>query len=101
MEERGLRPAQGIGSPGPDIEESARSKTAKNSEIAVLFETAECGGRVMKAFPLTVSALLASDPRDADLYEGQQSQPLSEAVGLGLGGGANAGSGGSGGSGAA
>jgi hypothetical protein len=78
---------------------SERSKTAKNSEIAVLFETAECGGRAMKAFPLTVSALLASDPRDADLYEGQQSQPLSEAVGLGLGGGANAGSGGFGGSG--
>jgi len=84
---------------GRIVAASERSKTAKNSEIAVLFETAECGGRAMKAFPLTVSALLASDPRDADLYEGQQSQPLSEAVGLGLGGGANAGSGGSGGSG--
>jgi hypothetical protein len=79
---------------GRIVSQTERSKAAKNSEIALLFESAECGGRVMRPFPLTVTALIAPDPgQGSDLDEGQQSQPLSDAVGLGLGGTPSAGTG--------
>jgi len=78
---------------GRIVADTERSKTVKSSEIALLFESAECGGHVMKAFPLTIAALMAPDPGGSDLYEGQQNQPLSEAVGAAIGGDTSAGSG--------
>ena len=70
---------------GRIIDETPRSKTAKSSGIALLFDSGQCGGRNMKPLPLTVAALLAPDPnRGSSLYGDQQSQPLNEAVGLGL-----------------
>ena len=44
---------------GRVVAESARSKTNKNSEIALLFESAQCGGRDMKPLPLTIAAVVA------------------------------------------
>jgi hypothetical protein len=61
------------------------SKTNKTSELALLFDSAECGGPTLKPLPLTVAAIMAGDPRrDNRMYE---SQPLSDAVGLTLNGG--------------
>jgi hypothetical protein len=68
-----------------------RTKTAKISQIALLFESGQCSGRNLKPFPLTLAALLAADPeRDANMYE---YQPLSDAVGIGIGGGGSTGRG--------
>src|SRR5271170_708493 len=68
---------------GRIVAQSIHSKTEKTSEIALLFESGQCDGRDMKPLPLTVAALLEADPaRDKNMYE---NQPLSDAVGLGLG----------------
>jgi hypothetical protein len=73
---------------GRVVAESARSKTAKSSEIALLFDSGQCGGRDMKSLPLTVAAVVAADPAwGPTLHENEQSPPLSEAIGLGLNGG--------------
>jgi hypothetical protein len=70
---------------GRIVDQTAHSKTEKNSQIALLFESAQCNGPDLKPLPLTVAAVLASDPyQDRNLYE---NQPLSEAVGLSVGGG--------------
>ena len=70
---------------GRIVNQTPRSKAGKPSGIALLFNSGQCGGRDMKALPLTVAALLAPDPnRGSSLYGDQQSQPLNEAVGLGL-----------------
>jgi hypothetical protein len=62
----------------------ARSKNLKTSEIALLFESGECGGKEMKLLPLTVAALIAPDRSvDSDL----EHQALGDAVGLGISGG--------------
>ena len=62
----------------------ARSKSVKTSEIALLFESGECGGKEMKPLPLTVAALIAPDRSlDQDL----EHQALGDAVGLGISGG--------------
>jgi len=56
------------------------------SELALVFESGQCGGRDMKPLPLTIAAVLAPDPNsNSSLYGNVQSQPLSEAVGLSLG----------------
>jgi hypothetical protein len=69
---------------GRIVAQTAHSKTEKNSQIALLFESAQCNGPDLKPLPLTVAAVLASDPyQDRNLYE---NQPLSEAVGLSIGG---------------
>jgi hypothetical protein len=68
---------------GRIVTQTPRSRGA-SSEVAILFETGQCGGRDMKPLPLTVAALLAPDPTSS-LYSNQESQPLSEAVGLSLG----------------
>lgn len=69
---------------GRVIAQTARSKTVKNSEIALLFESGECGGSDLKSLPLTVAAVMAGNPRlDPNLY---QSPPLNDAVGLTLNG---------------
>ena len=68
---------------GRIVSQNVRSKTEKTSQIAMLFEGGQCGGRDIKPIPLTVAAVLAVDPsQDRNEYE---NQPLSEAVGLGLG----------------
>ncbi len=77
---------------GRVVAQSVRSKTQKTSDVALLFESGECGGRDMKPLLLTVAALIAPDPsRNTDLFEGQESQPLSEVVGMAIGGGGGAG----------
>jgi hypothetical protein len=79
---------------GRVVSENARTKTSKSSDLALLFDSGQCGGRDMKPLPLTVAALIAPDPQQgSSLYENQENQPLSEAVGLGLGGGSPAGTG--------
>jgi hypothetical protein len=73
---------------GRVVQESTRSKSIKNSEIALLFESGQCSGRDMKSLPLTVAAVVAANPAwGSTLYENEQSPPLSEAIGLGLNGG--------------
>ena len=63
---------------------SARSQTSKTSELALLFESGECGGRDMKSLPLTLAALIAPElSMDSELEQ----QTLSEAVGLAVNGG--------------
>lgn len=69
---------------GRVVAQTARSKTAKTSEIALLFEKGQCGGREMKPLPLTLTAVLAPDPTQS-LFEDQESKPLSDATGLALG----------------
>jgi hypothetical protein len=61
------------------------SKTDKTSEVAVLFETAQCGGPAMKPLPLTVGAIVSADRgSDPGLQPAEDQQDLSEAVGLTL-----------------
>jgi hypothetical protein len=43
---------------GRVVAESARSKTTKNSEIALLFESGQCDGPDMKSLPLTIAGWL-------------------------------------------
>jgi hypothetical protein len=77
---------------GRVVAQNIRSKTQKISDIALLFESGECGGHDMKPLPLTVAALVAPDPnRNTNLFEGQESQPLSEVVGSVIGGGSGTG----------
>jgi len=68
---------------GRIVTETPRSRGA-SSEVAILFETGQCGGRDMKPLALTVAALLVPDPTSS-FYGDRESQPLSEAVGLSLG----------------
>jgi hypothetical protein len=71
---------------GRVVAQTARSKTDKYSQIALLFESGECGGSALKPIPLTVAAVMAANPRlDPNLY---QSPPLNDAVGLTLNGNA-------------
>ena len=54
---------------GHVLGQAARSKT-QMSEIAVLFDAAECDGSEMKALPMTLAALMAGDPAsDPNAYE--------------------------------
>jgi hypothetical protein len=69
---------------GRIVAASVRSKTSKTSEIALLFESGECGGKEMKPLPLTVAAVIAPEQ---SLNSDLEHQPLSEAVGAGLNGG--------------
>ncbi len=73
---------------GRIVAQTPRSKAAKSSSIALLFESGQCGGRDMKPLPLTVAALLAPDPvMGSGLFGDRENQPLNEAVGLSLNGG--------------
>jgi hypothetical protein len=77
---------------GRIVAQTARSKTEKTSSVALVFESGECDGRDMKPLQLTVAALVAPDPnRSMSLLGGQESQPLSEVVGLAIGGSGGAG----------
>lgn len=69
---------------GRIVAQSIHSRTEKASELALLFDSGQCDGLDLKPFPLTVAAVLATDPsHDKNMYE---NQPLSEAVGLSIGG---------------
>lgn len=73
---------------GRIVSRTEHSKSAKTSEVAVLFETGQCGGKEMKPFPVTLAAVMAPDPlRKRSLFNGYQNQPLNEAVGLAVEGG--------------
>ncbi len=73
---------------GRIVAQTPRSKTAKSSGVAFLFESGQCGGRDMKPLPLTVAAVLAPDPiGGSSLFGDRDNQPLNEAVGLSLDGG--------------
>jgi hypothetical protein len=69
---------------GRIVAASVRSKTSKTSEIALMFESGECGGKEMKPLPLTVAAVIAPDQ---SLNSDVEHQSLSEAVGVGIDGG--------------
>jgi len=75
---------------GRVVNQTPRSKTQKTSQVALLFESGECGGRDMKPLSLSVAALIAPDP-NLNLFADQESRPLSEAVGMAIGGGGGAG----------
>ena len=63
------------------------SKVDKTSEIAILFDKAQCGGPALKPFPLTVAAIVAADrQRDPALQPSEEHQSLSDAIGLTLNG---------------
>ena len=54
---------------GHVVTQTSRSKT-QSSEIAVLFDAAECDGIEMKSLPMILAALIARDPvNDPDAYE--------------------------------
>jgi hypothetical protein len=78
------RLAQGAVLQGRIVAQTAYSKASPVSEIALLFDTAQCDGHAMKPLRLTVAAVFGEDPRD-DQSE-YESQPLSDAVGLAVGG---------------
>jgi hypothetical protein len=70
---------------GRVVTQKAHSKTEKTSEIGVVFDGGQCGGRDMKPLFLTVAAVVAATPaRDSDFLYAENLQPLSTAVGLTL-----------------
>jgi len=76
---------------GRIVLQTPRTK-GKSSELAMVFDTGQCGGREMKPLPMNVAAVLAPDKnRGPSLSSDQQGPPLSDAVGLniGMGGGQN------------
>jgi hypothetical protein len=55
---------------GHVVAQTPRSKISRTSEVAVLFDGAECDGIEMKPLSLTLAALQARDPRsDPNAYE--------------------------------
>jgi hypothetical protein len=73
---------------GHVVTQRAHSKTEKTSEIGVIFEGGQCGGRDMKPLFLTVAAVVAPYPsRYSDIPDTREEmQSLSSAVGLTLNG---------------
>ncbi|MBZ5680749.1 MAG: hypothetical protein LAO24_11665 [Acidobacteriia bacterium] len=70
---------------GHVVTQRAHSRTEKTSEIGVIFESGQCGGRDMKPLFLTVAAVVAPNPpRYSDLPETEELQPLTSAVGVTL-----------------
>jgi hypothetical protein len=55
---------------GHVVSQTPRSRISKISEVAVLFDGAECNGTEMKPLSLTLAAMHARDPRsDPNSYE--------------------------------
>jgi len=69
---------------GHVVTQKAHSKTENTSEIGIVFESGQCGGREMKPLFLTLAAVLA--PLPSSDSESDELQPLSSATGLGLNG---------------
>jgi hypothetical protein len=76
---------------GRIVAAAARSKAAKTSSLNLVFESAECDGKALQPLFLTVAAVVAPDPDQES--DGSHYQPLSQAVGAGIGG-SNSGAGG-------
>jgi hypothetical protein len=71
---------------GRVVLENERTRTARASKLALIFESGECNGKDMKPIPLTVAAMIAPSPQDTNLFNEEQMPALSDAVGLGLNG---------------
>jgi hypothetical protein len=72
---------------GHVVTQKAHSKTEKTSEIGIIFESGQCGGREMKPLFLTLAAVLAPYPSSpSDSFDSEELQQLSSAIGLGLNG---------------
>jgi hypothetical protein len=72
---------------GHVVTQKAHSKIEKASEIGIIFESGQCGGREMKPLFLTVAAVLAPYPSSySDSFNSEELQLLSSAIGLGLNG---------------
>jgi hypothetical protein len=69
---------------GHVVTQKAHSKTEKTSEIGVIFESGQCGGREMKPLFLTVAAVMA--PYPSSNLPTEELQPLGSAVGVTLNG---------------
>ena len=68
---------------GHVVTQKAHSHTEKTSEIGVVFESGQCGGRDMKPLFLTVAAVVAQPASGySDLPDTDELRPLSSAVGL-------------------
>jgi hypothetical protein len=69
---------------GHVVTQKAHSKTENTSEIGIVFESGQCGGREMKPLFLTLAAVLA--PLPSSRSDSDELQPLNSAIGLGLNG---------------
>ncbi len=70
---------------GHVVSQKAHSKTEKTSEIGVVFDVGQCGGRDMKPLLLTVAAVVAPSPAgNSDFPYAENLQPLNTVVGLNL-----------------
>ena len=73
---------------GHVVTQKAHSKTEKTSEIGIVFESGQCGGRDLKPLFLTVAAVAAPYLSSYSDFSGSEElQPLSSAIGLNLNGG--------------
>src|SRR5262249_50269823 len=72
---------------GRVVTQKAYSKTEKTSEISIMFENGQCGGRDMKPVSLTVAAVVAPYLSGfSDVSDSEELQPLNSAIGLNLNG---------------
>jgi hypothetical protein len=72
---------------GHVVTQKAYSKIEKTSEIGIMFESGQCGGRDMLPLSLTVAAVAAPYLFGySDFSDSEELQPLSSAIGLGLNG---------------
>jgi hypothetical protein len=70
---------------GHVVTPKAHSKSEKTSEIGIVIDAGQCGGRDMKPLFLTVAAVVAPTPAsDSNFPYAENLQPLSGAVGLTL-----------------
>jgi hypothetical protein len=72
---------------GHVVTQKAHSKIVKTSEIGIMFESGQCGGRDMKPLSLTVTAVAAPYLSGySDFSDSEELQSLSSAIGLDLNG---------------
>ncbi len=70
---------------GRVVAQKAHSKTEKTSEIGIVFESGQCGGREMKPLYLTLATVIAPDTsRSTDSFDSEEMEQLGSAIGLGL-----------------
>ena len=80
-----MRFAAGAIIQGHVVTQKAHSKTEKTSEIGIIFESGQCGGREMKPLFLIVAAVLAPHPSSlSDSFDSEELEQLSSAIGLEL-----------------
>jgi hypothetical protein len=72
---------------GHVVTQKAYSKTEKISEIGIIFESGQCGGRDMTPLSLTVAAVVAPYLSGySDFSDSEELQSLSSSIGLNLNG---------------